>query len=385
MTTMMLNKSHLNDQYKLKALCDDLVDNLEDLLLQLNFEYRTGHKMITMCCPIHKGDNVSALNIYTTGDSYKGNWVCRTHNCEKIFKNSIIGFIRGVISAKKYGWSTNNDKMASFKETLDYCYAYLEKDYQNFELNAEDKNKTDFTKIINYISDGVKTKDTKITRNFIRSQIKIPSGYYLNRGYSGEILEKYDVGLCDNPNKPMYNRVVVPVYDSSYSYMVGCTGRSIFEKCESCSLFHEPSDTCPDSGVSYLYSKWKHSANFKSQNYLYNFWFAKDYIMKTSTAIIVESPGNVWKLEQNNIHNSVAIFGCNLSSQQKMILDSSGAMNLIIIMDNDKAGQEASEKIQSLCKNTYRVFSPQINKNDIAEMNSEEIEQYIKQYVENIK
>ncbi|NDC71851.1 MAG: hypothetical protein EBZ62_00150, partial [Sphingobacteriia bacterium] len=38
--------------------------------------------------------------------------------------------------------------------------------------------------------------------------------------------------------------------------------------------------------------------------------------LKSHTAIIVESPGNVWRLEENGIHNSVALFGSSLSDRQ---------------------------------------------------------------------
>jgi DNA primase len=107
-------------------------------------------------------------------------------------------------------------------------------------------------------------------------------------------------------------------------------------------------------------------------------WFAKEHILKSSTAILVESPGNVWRLEENNIHNSVAIFGSSLSDKQKMLLDSSGAMNLVILTDNDEAGRKAAEQIKTKCQNTYRVFIPQISKPDVAEMTSEEINQEIK-------
>lgn len=120
---------------------------------------------------------------------------------------------------------------------------------------------------------------------------------------------------------------------------------------------------------------------FKSQNYLYNFWNAKEHIFKDSYAIIVESPGNVWKLEENGIHNSVAVFGCNMSDRQKLILDSSGAMTLFIIMDNDEAGKRATEEIQQKCENTYTVYVPQISANDIAEMTSEQINTEIKQFI----
>ena len=101
-------------------------------------------------------------------------------------------------------------------------------------------------------------------------------------------------------------------------------------------------------------------------------------------AILVESPGNVWKLEENGIHNSLAIFGSSLSDRQKILLDSSGAMVVVILTDNDDAGHKAAEQIKTKCKNTYRVFHFQISKNDVADMNSEEINNEIKIPLEKI-
>ena len=179
----------------------------------------------------------------------------------------------------------------------------------------------------------------------------------------------------------MYSRVVVPIYDDSGQYLVGCTGRSIYNKCDICGAFHNPKGQCPDKEKTWLYSKWKHSLGFKSQNHLYNFWYAKEHILKDNYAIIVESPGNVWRLEENNIHHSVGIFGCNLSDRQKLILDSSGAMTLFILTDNDEAGHKAAQEIKDKCENTYRLFFPKISKPDIGEMNNEEINTEIKQYI----
>jgi 5S rRNA maturation endonuclease (ribonuclease M5) len=192
------------------------------------------------------------------------------------------------------------------------------------------------------------------------------------------------VGLCDTPGKEMFGRVVVPIYDNDYKYMVGCSGRSIYEKCVLCKAHHDPVDGCPSSENSWRFSKWKHGANFKSHNHLYNFWFAKKYILQTSTAIVVESPGNVWRLEENGIHNSVGIFGSSLSDRQKILLDSSGAMNLIVLTDNDDAGRKAAEQIKNKCQNTYRVFIPPFSKGDIGEMDSTDIKNEILPYIESI-
>ena len=199
-------------------------------------------------------------------------------------------------------------------------------------------------------------------------------------------MDRYDVGLCDIAGKPMCNRAVAPIYDITGDNMVGCTGRSIYEACPKCGAYHNPNNDCPNAEIRWAYSKWKHSTDFKSQNNLYNYWegFAKEHIQSTSVAIVVESPGNVWRLEENGIHNSVAIFGSSMSDRQKIILDSSGAMAIIVLTDSDEAGRKAAQDIKNKCQNTYRVFIPTISKGDVAEMTSEEIDIEIKQYIKEV-
>lgn len=384
MKTIMNKRSRSIDQAKLKIVCDDLCDNIDSLLQSFDLDFTSNNKMVSMSCPIHNGDNPSALNIYHAGDNYRGNWKCRTHGCEETFKGSIIGFIRGVISSQKYNWTKPGDESCSFDEALNYCLSFLKKDLSKIKISKADRNKKLFTSIVNHVKNkNVQTKN-KLTREFVRGSLNIPAQYFIDRGFSSAILDKYDVGYCDKPNKEMYGRAVVPIYDAEYNYVVGCTGRIIFEKCSECNCYHNPKNSCPNDNDKWKYSKWKHNQDFKSQNYLYNFWFAKDHILKTNNVLIVESPGNVWKLEENGIHNSVAIFGSSLSDMQKMILDSSGAMNIVILTDNDEAGLKAAQQIKSKCQNTYRVFIPKISKPDIAEMTSEEINIEIKQYIESI-
>jgi 5S rRNA maturation endonuclease (ribonuclease M5) len=340
--------------------------------------------MIIMACPIHGGDNCSALNLYPEGDAYRGNWKCRTHNCEKLFKGSVIGFIRGIISNQKYGWREPGDEACSFKEAVDFALAFINKDISNIKVSKSEREKKIFTSVMNNIQKPIEASVSKITRPQIRKSLSIPAQYYLDRNYSAQILDRYDVGLCERDGKEMSGRIVVPVYDNNYEYMVGCSGRSIYEKCVSCKGFHNPHSDCPTKDEVWKFSKWKHNCDFKSQNHLYNFWFAKEHILKSNIAVIVESPGNVWRLEENGIHNSVAIFGSSLSDRQKIVLDSSGAMSLVILTDNDEAGKKAAEQIKNKCQNTYRIFIPEISTNDIGEMNSEQIEKEIKSFIQRI-
>lgn len=380
----MMTKSHSYDQHQLKALCDALCENIEDVLSYFDLEYKISSKMVVMKCPIHGGDNESALNLYHQGDQYKGNWVCRTHGCEKIFKKSILGFIRGILSNKKYDWSENGNQTATFKETVDLAKKLVDIDISTLKQSYEQQDKTNFSNIIKHLSSINDSNEIKIDANLIRKSLCIPADYYISRGYSRDILNKYDIGLCNTPGKEMYQRAVAPVYDLDHKYMIGCSGRSIFEKCSKCKSFHDPKNNCPAPEEAWKYSKWKHSSNFKSQNCLYNFWFAKSFIMETTAAIIVESPGNVWRLEEAGFHNSVAIFGSALSDKQKILLDGSGAMNLILLTDNDDAGDKAAEQIMQKCHKTYKIYRPSLQYNDIGCMSLEDVKQFLNPIMENI-
>jgi 5S rRNA maturation endonuclease (ribonuclease M5) len=383
-----MNKSSRSyDQQKLKIVCDQVCDNIEELLEALDVEdYKLSTKMVTMSCPIHGGDNSSAVNIYHVGDHYRGNWTCRTHGCEEIFKNSIIGFVRGVLSRIEYGWVKDGDNTASFKEAVDFCLKFLNKNIKDIKVSKSSNEKLTFTRIVESVKNStVSPALSSVTRLQVRQSLQIPSSYYIERGYSDNILNKYDIGLCDKPNKEMYNRVVVPIYSNDGQHIVGCTGRSIFPACHKCGHYHDGNDTCPDKNNLWKYCKWKHNAGFKSQEYLYNFWFAKEHIQKTKTIILVESPGNVWRLEESGIHNSVAIFGSSLSDKQKLLIDSSGAMNIILLMDNDDAGQKAVKQITDKCKKIYRIYNPTFSKSDVGEMSIEEIQSILLPQILGIK
>lgn len=379
MTTMIKKtKSNSHNQYKLKILSDKVCDRIEDLMAYFDLEYKTCGKFISMSCPIHGGDNVSAFNLYPDGDKYRGNWKCRTHGCEEIFRSSILGFIRGVLSHQDYGWSQNGDKTYSFDEAIKFAEKFINQAVADIKVDKKHIEKNSFSNTVSLIASPKINNDNSnaVNRMQVRKALSIPSKYFIDRGFSTEILNKYDVGDCLNSTKEMYNRAVVPIYDTDYGFMIGCSGRSLYNKCDNCHHYHD--GDCPPDNELYKYSKWKHSVNFKSQNNLYNFWFAKEYIKKCYTVIVVESPGNVWRLEEAGIHNAVAIFGTNLSNYQKMLLDSSGAMNLIVAMDNDEPGHKAAESIIAKCNKIYNTYKLKISTNDIGSMSIKDIDEQIK-------
>lgn len=383
MKTMIKKKYRSYNQQKLKILSDRLCDDIDSLLSYFGIEYKTFSRMITMSCPIHGGDNASALNLYPDGDTYRGNWKCRTHQCEQVFKSSIIGFIRGVLSHQEHGWKTDGDSSCSFDEALRFAEKFINQNLDDIKIDKKHVEKTNFINTVNYINTAQNNESTnKLTRKQIQRSLSIPSAYFLNRGYSEQILKKYDVGDCVVSGKEMSGRAVVPVYDMDYKYMIGCTGRSINEKCDQCGSFHRLDSECPKDHELWLMSKWRHSKDFKTQECLYNFWFAKEHIANQHYVILVESPGNVWRLEESGIHNSVAVFGSSLSDRQKILLDISGALSLVLIMDNDDAGRKACETIKKKCQKIYNIFTININHNDIGSMTVEQIKNEIVPQIE---
>lgn len=353
-------KSTSYDQNHIKAIADLVCQDIEGLLESLAIDdYRISDNMIIMKCPIHGGDNVSALNLYYTGDSYRGNWKCRSHKCEETFMPSVIGFIRGCLSKSKYDWEKDGDTTASFKEALEYAFKFTNQDTKSIKLSKKSQEKNNFVNNIRYINteNANNKRKTGVTRNTVKNNLEIPSKYFLSRNFSKDILVKYDVGDCYASGKEMCNRAVVPIYDNDHQMMIGCSGRTI------------------DNNIK---PKWRHSSGFKSENVLYNYWYAKKHIQETGIAILVESPGNVWKLEEAGIHNSLGIFGSSLADKQRMMLDISGAMTIITIMDNDEAGIKAAEQIKAKCCRTYNVKNISISEyNDIGEMHTEEIKRII--------
>lgn len=383
-TTKQIRSRSLN-QEQLRGIGNALCDNIEELLDYFDIDYRKTDKLFISSCPVHGGDNKTALNIYPYGDNYRGNWKCRTHQCEQTFMPSIIGFVRGVLSKKKHSWSCKGNSVVSFDETIKFIESFLQQDLEKLVVHKNEEQHK-FIRNIHTITQSPVAKNTKssINRGVVRKSLNIPAKYYIDRGYSKDVLDRYDIGLCLSKGKPMIHRVVVPIYDNEHKYMIGCSGRSIFNKCDNCGYFHDQSYKCPsDNG--WLYSKWKHSKGFKAEDTLYNYWFAQKHIAQSRTAIIVESPGNVWRLEDHGIHNSVAIFGSSISNKQKLLLDTSGAMNIVILTDTDAAGEKAKEQITNKFNQTYRIFCPKISENDVADLSSEQIKTQIIDYLERNK
>lgn len=140
-------------------------------------------------------------------------------------------------------------------------------------------------------------------------------------------------------------------------------------------MHHHPErQQCPDDQYSGMYTKWKHSKDFRCEECLYNIWYAKPFISRTGTVILCEGPGDVWAYETAGIRNSVALLGLNMSRQQRLMLQNAGALTIICIFDNDEAGQKAMAKLEQNLTHYFRVFcvTPDTAK-DVGDMFTDDI------------
>lgn len=274
-------------------------------------------------CPIHDGDNPTALTLYPNNEPY-GYWQCNTKGCHKHFARNAIGFIWGVLSSKA-GWTPHNDQRVPFTDALEVCRGLV----GHVEISKIDfKNKI--------IGEAILKKDIKtgIPRDVIRKKLKIPSEFFLrpeNGGFKPETLDFFDIGVPIAPKPEMYGRVIVPIYDENYLY-IGCQGRHT-----------------GDNPI-----RWKNSENLPLEQILYNFHLAKPYIKTSKEIILVEGAKGVWRLWESGIKNVVGILG-NFKSNQQIILEMSGASTIKCMMDNDEAGDGHFDSIEKKCKRLFYI------------------------------
>lgn len=334
------------------------------VLDKLEINYTKTTKRVSFPCPLHLGDNSSAIGLLLTEPV--GCWKCFTRGCQDKYGKGFYAFVKGVLSVR-------NGREYSWPETKEFIHSiigYVPE--QSYRIHS-------FTDIAqNHTVPDLHNMGT-LTRQQVRSKLEIPSKYYIERGFSSKILDEYDVGTCLDQSKTMANRAVAPIYDLS-GRMCGCTARSIFDKCESCQFYHSTAEGCSDNKfVNASRHKWKHGYNFKAGQYLYNLWRVHEELVKTKVAILVESPGNVWRLVEAGVKNAVAILGSSLSSEQLAILNSFGVMTLVLLFDNDPAGKLCKEKVIENCSRSYNIINVELpaGYNDIGDMSVDDIHKFI--------
>lgn len=301
-------------------------------------KYFCSGPLLVSSCPVHDGDNPMAFNINIDENSpYYGKWFCNTKKCHEVHDSNIMGLIEAIIHNKD-----------------------IKKDIKSFCKDFD--SKTNLTKTIKPLK--IKSQETqkKIDRKTVRKHLIFPAQKYLDLDFSEDILNEFDVGICLNPKAQMYNRVVFPVYDEDDIYMVGCVGRTLNED----------------------YSKWKNKQGFNKSQYLYGYNKARQYVKHESIIVLVEGQGDVLRMHQAGINNSVGLFGSKISDFQEFIIQTSGAQKIVIITDNDEAGEKCRKDIRKKMEQNYEIIDLYSTKNDIQDMSVEQVKNHIKRKIDKI-
>jgi len=320
-----------------------------------------------MACPVHGGDNLRGM-FWAIRSSH---WNCKTRGChlDPISgpSTSVFGLVRGSMTRK-------TGEKWSFQQAANFIAQIL-----GLEQCSVDQATAQDIEIAKIVKQHRKRQITIQGRGIplatMIPHLQSDQVYYPNRGISPEIIAKYHISFCNTKGKPMYKRAFFPVLDMTGRYIVGWSGRSIYDKCSKCGMHHHPErSSCPDPQYKSMYTKWKHSKDFHGELYLYNLWYAKPFISKLSEVILVEGAGDVWALEAAGIKNSVAIFGTSLSKSQRLLLQNAGALTIICMFDNDEAGKKAMIKLEKELIHYFRIFciTPE-TVNDVGDMLGEDI------------
>lgn len=302
---------------------------------------------LTCVCPVHCGDNESAFNLNIDENSeYFGNWFCNSHRCHEKFGKDSLGLLHGIMYSL--------DDQAKFQDALKLAQTLTRDCKFNEDIRDNDT-------ITNFLLREKKEDKTKISRTTVRSKLLIPSPWYINnRNFSPEILDEFDVGDCQDDTSQMRGRTVFPVYSEDGKYMVGCTGRR------------------HDSGI----NKWINSKGFNKSAHLYAYHRAIKRAKELSSIILVEGQGDVIRMHEHGIINTVGLFGLSLSESQEFMLQKSGVLNIILALDNNQAGREASQKLEKQLGYFFNIHRVNIPANDIGEMtNLEVIREQIRNFI----
>ena len=318
--------------------------------------YFESNNLIISYCPVHDGDNPTAFNINVDEDNIEryGKWFCNTKQCHHEKPGADILSLVWMLLEKKHS------KTMRFNEVIDFCKKFCSNvSIDENTVSLESSSAID--KLIKIESKKSKNSNQiKASRASVRRNLLFPAKFYIDRGYTKEVLDKFDVGLCVNPSSQMYQRVVFPVYDENDEFMIGCTGRTV----------------CNSS------SKWINQKGFNKSNFLYNYGKAIEHIRRTNTIILAEGQGDVIRLWEAGIYNSVGIFGSKISDSQEFLIQKTGASNIVVMPHNDSAGQKCTKEILDRFKHLFNIFTVEIQKEDIGEMTVSEINTLIKPQIE---
>jgi len=323
------------------------------VLDKLGVTYNDRGNLIQALCPCkqHGGDGDNATAFSWRMDI--GYWMCWTHHCQDQFGNDIFGLVRSVLEC-------------DFPSAVRWLAKVLGDDIDVDNLPSPVRRKP-----------GAIHVHEPLDETRLRFLKKHPQ-YLLNRGYSPEVLDKFNVGSWNRVGSYMHDRVVIPVRDQD-NFLVGFTGRTVRDP----EWFAERDLD---------YNKWLHGRYFDrlpkeddslfTGSILFNLNNAKTFLRPHGRMILVEGPLDGFKLDMYGIYNWVASLSTAFGPAHRSLLIQHGVSDLYVAYDNDPRKQPnkptssevAWERIHKVVGDLFRLHRVELPLGvDPGDMEGEEI------------
>lgn len=320
----------------LKDLAQSALNKIGPILDALNIEWvQRNDNFVNIICPVHGSEDLGSCCIYLSNGRYK----CWSRGCDDKIGPNFIHLIK---------WAISKNATASWNDVESFI------DGGNFEIKER--------AIKEYKDEEIQLMDA-----CKYPTVTTPSKYYIDRGFSREVLIKYGVG--DTVQFPYTNRALVPVHTEDGKLM-GFSGRSHYKICPKCNHYHSKYESCIDKNYKYahMYKKWFHSSKMKKTRTIYGI----DKVRGTDKIAIVEGPSCAWRLNETEIPAG-AVLGKSFSRAQASILKSRGISKVFLLSDEDEAGKEFKSKFIGDWYNTFSITVTRLPKKDVSDMSFDEL------------
>lgn len=377
-------KSSPAEAARLFALAGLAADRADELLGELGVDARRTGRMFQGCCPVHGGDNTTAWNLYPDGHTVRGNWTCRTRNCQRTFHPTLVGFVRGVLSHREHGWDPDcgpDRRVHPFRGAVDWLCRFVGVKWEHLRVDAAADEQNRFLSKVATLAPRRAPAAGGWTRDQTRGRLVLPSPYFVGRGFDPALLDRLDVGdsRVADPAHPMYRRAVVPVYDPAGARVVGVTARSTWPRCPGCGRWHEPGEACnarPPADT----AKWRNSPGFAREHHLYGLADAREEVRRTGRVLLLEGPPDVWACRAAACRVGVGLFGVVLTDPQQVLLESLPISEVVVGTNGDAAGRQAAFAIADQLRRAFRVTVADVPGKDLAELDGAALRDWLKAY-----
>lgn len=196
----------------------------------------------------------------------------------------------------------------------------------------------------------------KFYQNNLFSEKGVDAQKYLNnRGITNDIINNFKIGLSINNNslkKFLENKNV----DLELAYNLGLLNKSgieyydVYQDRIMVPIFNDSGYLCGYTGRCYLkdeknkYVNTKETNIYKKSEILFNYYSAKEQIIKLREIILVEGNMDAISLSSKGIKNVCALMGVVLSTYQIDLIKKLKS-KVILMLDSDNAGSTATIKV----------------------------------------